>query len=42
MILDEIVSKDDLNTIELNKFKEIVETLQFMPIKILKDKNQSE
>lgn len=39
MILNEIISKEESNMIELNKFKEIVEILQFMPIKTLQDKN---
>ena len=42
MILTEIISKEDPTMIELHKFKEIVETLQFMPLKTLQDKNQSD
>ena len=42
MILTEIISKEDPMMIELHKFKEIVETLQFMPLKTLQDKNQSD
>ncbi len=42
MILSEIISKEDPTMIELHKFKEIVETLQFMPLKTLQDKNQSD
>ena len=42
MILTEIISKEDPTMIELHNFKEIVETLQFMPLKTLQDKNQSD
>ena len=42
MILTEIISKEDPTMIELHKFKEIVETLQFMPLRTLQDKNQSD
>ncbi len=42
MILSEIISKEDPTMIELHKFKEIVEILQFMPLKTLQDKNQSD